>query len=414
MFLAAAEMSLSSANRIRLMKKAEDGVKKADLVIKLLEHSSRFLPTILLLTLLTDTGAAAIAATLANKFLPFGAVVATALVTLLLFIYAEMIPKTFAINNPESVALLVVRPVVFLTTLFYPLAFVFIKIANFFIAVFGGKVASSKGPFFTEEEIKTLISYGEEEGVLEEEEKEMINSIFEFGDTIVKEVMVPRVDMICVDKSATLDKVLEVVIKAGHSRIPVYNQSVDNIVGVVYAKDLLIELNKRRSGQVKGGNGIKKLLRPAYYVPESKPISDLLRELQKKKIHMAIVLDEYGGTAGLVTIEDLLEEIVGEIFDEYDLEEAMVEVVGENAYRIDARADLDEVSEILGVEFPEKIADTIGGLVYNLVGHLPSVGEETSFRNLRFTVEKVMGRRILKILVTKEEDQQQQKTEAGS
>ena len=176
----------------------------------------------------------------------------------------------------------------------------------------------------------------------------------------------------------------------------------------------MIELNKRRSGQVKGRNGIKKLLRPAYYVPESKPISDLLRELQKKKIHMAIVLDEYGGTAGLVTIEDLLEEIVGEIFDEYDLEEAMVEVVGENAYRMDARADLDEVSEILGVEFPEKIADTIGGLVYNLVGHLPSVGEETSFRNLRFTVEKVMGRRILKILVTKEENQQQQKTEAGS
>lgn len=405
-FLAAAELSLSAVNRIRIMQQADEGVKKAQLLLDLLNRPNQFLSALLFLTLLADTGAAAIATTLAVRFLPFGAAIATGLVTLMLFIYAEMIPKTFALNNPERVALGVIRPVAWLTRAIYPLTYIFIQVANLFIRLLGGKI-TREGPFLTEEEIKTMVTVGEEAGVIEEEEKEMIHSIFEFGDTVVREVMVPRVDIVAVESKDSLEEVLDVIIKEGHSRIPVYEESIDNIIGIVYARDLLIQLNKIKQSKIKANSQLKKLLRPAYYIPESKRVSELLKELQRKKIHMAIVLDEYGGTAGLVTIEDLLEEIVGEIFDEYDLEEAMVEPIGEDSYRLDARAYLDEVGEMLGVEFPEEVGDTIGGLVYNLVGHIPATGDKVKFRNLEFTVEKVVGRRILKIVVTRTEPEEE-------
>jgi len=393
-FMALAELSLSSANKIRLLQKQDEGMRAAEVVLRLTEQPGRYLPTLLLISLACDTGAAALAATLAAKYFPFAAALATAVVTLFLFVYAEMVPKTFAINSPERVSMAVARPVRVITALFYPLVYIFIQVANIFVRLLGGRIAR-EGPYLTEEELKTMVSMGEEEGIIEEEEKEMIHSIFEFGDTIVREVMVPRIDMVAVADSATLPDVLEVIIKAGHSRIPAYKDSADNIVGVVYAKDILMEMNKPPGERRK----IKELLRAAIFVPESKRVSELLKELQKRKIHMAIVMDEYGGTAGLVTIEDLLEEIVGEIFDEYDLEEAMVEVVDDHTYRFDARADLGEAGELLGVEFPEDVAETIGGLVYNLLGHIPVKGESARFHKLLFTVQKVLGRRILKVLV---------------
>lgn len=392
--MALAELSLSSANKIRLLQKQDEGVKAAEVVLRLTEQPGRYLPTLLLISLACDTGAAALAATLAAKYFPFAAALATGVVTLFLFVYAEMVPKTFAINGPERVSMAVARPVQVVTTIFYPIVYIFIKIANVFVRLLGGRIVR-EGPYLTEQELMTMVSMGEEEGIIEEEEKEMIHSIFEFGDTIVREVMVPRIDMVAVEDSTSLHDVLEVIIKAGHSRIPAYKDSADNIVGVVYAKDILMEMNKPPGERRK----IRKLLRAAIFVPESKRVSELLKELQKRKIHMAIVMDEYGGTAGLVTIEDLLEEIVGEIFDEYDLEEAMVEVVDDHTYRFDARADLGEAGELLGVEFPEDVAETIGGLVYNLLGHIPVKGESARFHNLLFTVQKVLGRRILKVLV---------------
>jgi putative hemolysin len=398
-FLAAAELSLSSVSRIRLMQRADEGVKSAQLALDLTQKSSEFLSVILLLTLLADTGMAAIAVILAAELIPLGPAVATGVVTLVLFVYAEMVPKTFAVNNPERVAVLVVRPVIFLTRVFYPLAFVFIRIANFFVTLFGGTI--TRRPFVTEEEIKMMVSVGAEEAAIEQEEKEMIHSIFEFSDTLVREVMVPRPDMKVVDSNASLEDVLEQIIKAGHSRIPVYVESIDNVVGLIYAKDLLVYVNRARPA--KSEIVLKKLMRPAYFVPETKRVSELLKEMQQKKTHMAIVLDEYGGTAGLVTIEDLLEEIVGEIFDEYDLEEAMVEVLTENSYRIDGRAPMDEASDVLGVALPEYGGETIGGFVYNLVGHIPVRGEVVEFNSLRFEVEKVVGRRISKIVVVKKE-----------
>ncbi len=401
-FLSASEISLSAVNKIRIIQKADEGNKSALLLLKLMEQSNKFLAALLFLTLLADTGAAALATTLAAKYLPYSAAIATGAVTLVFFVYAEMIPKTFALNNTERVALLVVRPVSVLTILIYPLTYIFIRIANAFIRVFGGRTKKA-GPFLTEEEIKTMVTVGEEEGVIEEEEKEMIHSIFEFGDTVVREVMTPRVDIVAVRSSSSLDEVMDKVIREGHSRIPVYEDSLDNVVGFIYAKDLLIKQKRTDLKEEEEENGLKKMFRPAYFIPESKRVSELLKELQEKKVHMAIVLDEFGGTAGLVTIEDLLEEIVGEIFDEYDLEEALVEPINEHSYRIDARAYLDEVGEMLEVEFPEDVGDTLGGLVYNLVGHIPSMGEKVRFRNLDFFVEKVVGRRILKVIVTEDE-----------
>jgi len=402
-FLGAAEMSLSAANRIRLMQKADEGLKGAKSALELTQKSGQFLPVILLLMLMADTGMASIATVLAAAVLPLGPAIATAIVTLAIFIYAEMIPKTLAINNPERGAVLVAKPVKWLTKLVYPLAYVFILIANFFVRILGGKTA--RRPFVTEEEIKMMVSVGAEEAAIEEEEKEMIHSIFEFGDTIVREVMVPRPDMVAVESKAAVEEVLDLIIKVGHSRIPIYEESIDNVVGLVYAKDLLIYLNRAKPGQAAAV--LKKLMRPAYFVPETKRVSELLKEMQQKKSHMAIVLDEYGGTAGLVTIEDLLEEIVGEIFDEYDLEEAMIEVLSTDVYRIDGRAPMDEVRELLGVDLPEYGGETIGGFVYDLVGRIPVPGEVVEYDSLRFEVDKVIGRRISKIIVVKKETEEE-------
>ena len=400
-FLAAAELSLSSVSRIRLLQQADEGDKKAQMTLDLTQKSKEFLSVILLLTLSADTGMAAIAAVLAAEVLAFGPAIATGIVTLTLFIFAEMIPKTFAVNNPERVAGLVVRPVAWLTKIFYPLSYLFIRIANFFVTLLGGKIV--RRPFVTEEEIKMMVSVGVEEAEIEQDEKEMIHSIFEFGDTIVREVMVPRPDMVVVESGAAMEEVLDQVVTAGHSRIPIYEDSIDNVIGLMYAKDLLTFLNKPVDEREKAA--IKKLMRPAYFVPETKNISELLKEMQQKQTHMAIVLDEYGGTAGLVTIEDLLEEIVGEIFDEYDLEEAMVEVLSHNSYRIDGRAPMDEVRELVGVDLPEYGGETIGGFVYDLAGHIPARGEVVQYNSLRFKVEKVVGRRISKIIVNKKESE---------
>jgi CBS domain containing-hemolysin-like protein len=395
----------------------EEKTKGAETLHDLLEHPSRFLAVILILNNLVNIAAASLATMLVVqyfRYLGFAlstgyvAGVSTGIVTFLVLVYGEITPKTYAAQNAEKVALLVAKPVSLLVTILFPIARVFIFIANFFTRLLGGKIMR-EGPFLTEEEMKTMVTVGEEEGVIEEEEKEMIHSIFEFGDTIVKEVMVPRMDMICVENTASAKDILEIVTKEGFSRIPVFEESVDNIVGIVYAKDLLT-LDKENKEKM--SVSVKKLMRPAYYIPETKKVNELLRELQKKRQHMAIVVDEYGGTAGLVTIEDLLEEIVGEIFDEYDLEEVLIEEIDENNVRVDARVNLDKINEFLELSLPEEYEyETIGGFVYNLVGKIPTAGEKVEYKNLVFTVEKLVGRRISKILITKQTLENQSESE---
>ncbi|HEX6261307.1 MAG TPA: hemolysin family protein, partial [Actinomycetota bacterium] len=235
---------------------------------------------------------------------------------------------------------------------------------------------------------------GSEEGAIEEEEKELIHSIFEFGDTIVREVMVPRPDMVTIGKDASLDHVLDLVLQHGYSRIPVTSNGLDEIAGVVYAKDVLRQLHRGRRDRT-----VEDLMRKPYFVPESKKVSELLRDMQREKYHLAMVVDEYGAVAGLVTLEDLLEEIVGEIEDEYDREEPNVEPAGEDRLRVNARLPVDELNELLQVELPNTEWDTVGGLVMGILGRVPAVGEQVEFEGLRFTAERVQGRRIAKILI---------------
>jgi len=393
-FLSAAEISLVSVNRFRVRSLREEGNRRAEKLDKLLAHPNRFLSTILMLTLLVQVGASAIATGLALKFgLPVATAIATGVMTFLIFIFSEMAPKTYATNNPERVAMGVAPLVNILSNIFYPLVRVLILISNGVIRIFGGKTIK-EGPFVTEGDIKALVSAAEEQDVIAEEEKKLIHSIFEFGDTLVREVMIPRTDMIMLDEESNLEEALEIILSSGFSRIPVYKKDFDHIIGVLYAKDLLPYL-KRGESDVRP----RDFLREAYFVPETKRVSELLTELRTLTIHMAIVLDEYGGTAGLVTIEDMLEEIVGEIFDEYDSAMELYESLGNGRYTFDARISIDDLNELLCTDLPAHEWDTLGGLMYNLMGKIPKQGEAVEFEGLRLTAQKVVGRRIYKVLL---------------
>jgi CBS domain containing-hemolysin-like protein len=251
-----------------------------------------------------------------------------------------------------------------------------------------------EGPFVTEEEIRSMADVGHEEGVIEEDEKELIHSIFEFGDTLTREVMVPRPDMVVVEVNYTLQAAMDVAIQHGFSRIPVYESDADNVVGVLYAKDLFKAL---RGG---GERDLKALMREAYFVPEMMRVSDLLREMQKRKVHMAIVADEYGDVAGLVTLEDIIEEIVGEIADEYDVEESRILPVGTDTWRVQGKMPIWEFNELVEGKLPaDQEWQSIGGLVASALGKIPEAGDEVSYNGFRFRVERVQRRRIGSVLV---------------
>jgi CBS domain containing-hemolysin-like protein len=396
-FFSASETALTSVSRIRVRHMSEEKVPGAHRLEELLKHPSRFLATILFGVTLAELAAASVATVLATRyFKTFGAGIATGVITFFILVYGEITPKSFALQYAERFSLAVALPIQITSVVLYPVVRIFISISNFFIRILGGKTLR-EGPFVTEEEIKTMVTVGEEAGVIEEEEKDMIHSIFEFGDTIVREVMVPRPDMVAAKSTNSIKDVLSMIMHEGHSRIPIYTDSLDSIVGIVYAKDILKYLTEGKLDVP-----LESLMRPVYVIPETKKVNELLRELQRRKIHMAMVVDEYGTTVGLVTIEDLLEEIVGEIFDEYDLEETMIEQVDENTIRVDARVGLDEVTELLAITFPEFEGDTIGGFIFSLLGGIPSEGEQVPFENLLFTIEKVGGRRIRKILITRQ------------
>ena len=393
-FLSAAEISLVSVNRFRIRSLQEEGNRRAAKLDNLLDQPNRFLSTILMLTLLVQVGASAIATGLALSIgLPVAAAIATGVMTFIIFIFSEMAPKTYATNHTERVALAVAPTVNLLSTIFYPVVRVLILISNGVIRLFGGKTIK-EGPFVTEGDIKALVSAAEEQDVIEEEEKKLIHSIFEFGDTLVREVMIPRTDMVMLEEEAGLEEALEVIMRSGFSRIPVYRKDFDHIIGVLYAKDLLPYL-KRGESDVKP----REFLREAFFIPETKRVSELLTELRTLIVHMAIVLDEYGGTSGLVTIEDLLEEIVGEIFDEYDSAMELYESLGEGRYTFDARISIDDLNELLGTEMPAHEWDTLGGLMYTLMGKIPKQGETVDFEGMHLTAQKVIGRRIYKVLL---------------
>jgi gliding motility-associated protein GldE len=317
------------------------------------------------------------------------------IVTFILLVLSEILPKVIAVRNAERFSRKAVAILNFMFFLFYPISYGLARFTHFLQTHSG---LSEEKILLTQDELKTLAEVGEEHGTLHKDEKEMIHSIFEFGHTTVKEVMVPRPDMVSVDTSTSYSKLMHIVKKKLHSRIPVYKEEIDNIIGILYVKDLLPYLSKSRKGPIE----LEKLVRSAYFVPEQKKIDELLREFQEEHIHMALVVDEYGGISGLVTLEDVIEEIVGEIQDEFDQETPLFIKINDNTFVIDGKMSLEEINEELNFVLPEvEGVETISGFILNLLGSLPREKEVIQFENYKFTVEKINRNRILKVRVEK-------------
>ncbi|HEX4492353.1 MAG TPA: hemolysin family protein [Acidimicrobiia bacterium] len=391
--LAMSETAFTKASRIKLATLADHGDRRAARVLGLLDQQERTLNSVLLLLL----GCQMVSATLLGSVLEptfgtAGLFIGSALEITVFFTFAEVAPKTYAVTHPERAASQMSGLLSFVTH-FAPLRVLtrgFIGIANVILPGRG----LAKGPFITENEILTMADVAANEEEIETEERELIHSIFEFGDTVAREVMLPRPDMVAVEADATVDEAVNTMISAGYSRTPAYEKSTDNIIGLVYLKDLV---GLQTEGQ--GSEPVRGAVREAVYVPESKRVAELLREMQQQKFHMAIVVDEYGGTAGLVTLEDLLEEIVGEITDEYDVEEPQVEHLPDGSLRCPGRTPIDDVNEELDAHLPDDEWDTVGGLVFNTLGHVPEEGECVLVDGLEFCAERVQGRRIVSVLV---------------
>jgi putative hemolysin len=394
-------------------------------VERLAEDSSRFLATMRVgVTLVRFSAVATAVITLtdplqkwiaqvpiefiAQASLPLA--VFSVVITLAFFMLSlgELLPKTLALQRAEPIALAAAYPIDLFATIVSPVVKVLIAISSAAVHLFGSQ-PQGRIPFITEEEIKTMVDAGEETGIIEEDEKEMIYSIFELGETMAREVMVPRIDIVALESKTPVQQALDLILEKGHSRIPVYEETIDNIIGLLYAKDLL--------GQLRDGDAtvaLRDILRPAYFIPETKKADELLQDLQQRKVHIAIVVDEYGGTAGLVTIEDLVEEIVGEIQDEYDAEEPFIEVVSDDEFIFNARVDLDDVNKLMNVELPSERCDTLGGFIYSQLGKVPKVGDEILFDGIKIAVLSVVGRRIKKVKVTRERIERMKEVEGKS
>jgi CBS domain containing-hemolysin-like protein len=320
-------------------------------------------------------------------------VIEVASVTAIFLIFGEVSPKVYAVRHPERFSRLAARPMRVVSILLSPITAVLTLLTRT-VSELAGKGTTSLS--VTEEELKTMVDIGGEEGTLDLEEQKMIHSIFEFGETEVREVMIPRIDMVCVENGTNRDEVLRLITSASHTRLPIYEENVDNIRGILHAKDLLKVMNAASETI-----DLLSIARKPYFVPESKKIDDLLRELQKEKTHMAIVVDEYGGTAGLVTLEDLLEEIVGEIQDEFDVEEPLFSRTDSQTVTVDAKMNIYDLNELLEADLPTDGFETLGGFILSLAGKVPNKGDEMEYGNLRFIVEEVSKQRISKVTIQK-------------
>ena len=405
--LAVAEASISRMSRVRALALQEDGRRNAARLVEIESDPPRYLNSIYLAVMFAQNGSAILVAIIAD--LQFGNLGITLLsigFTLLYFVFVEAMSKTYGILHSDRAALFSAPLVWFLARIFSGPTRLLIGLANVLIPGKGLR----QGPFVSEEEIRSMAEMGSQEGVIEEGEVELIHSIFEFGDTIVREVMVPRPDIVAIDHRRSLREVQDLVLQYGFSRVPVFREEIDDVVGIVYAKDVLKALHQGRSEMP-----LEDLVRKARFVPESKKVAELLREMQQQKFHIAMVSDEHGSVAGLVTLEDLLEELVGEISDEYDRDEPLAEPVGDGVFRVDGKMAIDEVNELLDVRLPQDEWDTVAGLVLGLFGNIPTEGQEIRFDGLEFKAEKVKGRRIAKVLITRlvEGDREEQEEARG-
>jgi putative hemolysin len=410
-FFVAAEIAFVSVRRTRLDELAEAGDRRAKRAQVLMRDPGRFLAVIQVAITFLGALASAVAAVsivtvvseplrqiafLADYADTIALLFVTSIVAIVSIVLGELIPKGLALGNPDRIALTVSGPITLFAKIVSPLVAVLVLLTKIISKPFG--IDPTRTPELSAAEIRLIVEQGSQQGVLEAEEEQMISAVMSLSDSKLHEVMVPRIDIAAIDQEASFDDAVTLVLTEGHSRTPLYKESVDHIVGILYAKDLLRII-------AAGGPRprLRDIMRPALFVPESQAVDDLLNELQRRRVHMAIVLDEYGGTAGLVTIEDLLEEIVGEIQDEFDEEEPMKVIVREGEAILDGRADIDEMGELvdpaLELEDDEEY-DTVGGFVYHRIGRVPVVGDTVAVDPFKITVIKVIGRRVGKVRVT--------------
>lgn len=422
-FFAASEIAIISVRQSKIKPLVDEGKKSAVLVNRFLEEPSKLLATIQIGVTFAGFLASAIGAqTLANGLAEFlvslniplisvsavgiSTFIVTSIIALFTLVLGELVPKRIALSEPEKTAFRVAGMINLLSKATYPIVKFLTVSTNLVVKLIGGPVTITEEQI-TEEEIRTMINVGEEKGIFRETETEMINSIFEFDDTVAKEVMTPRIDIIALSFEATRDEILDVIIQENFSRIPVYEESIDNIIGVLYVKDLFTMIKDNVEWEV----SLKDIIREAHFVPEYKKIDELFKEMQKSKTHIAVVIDEYGGTAGIITIEDLLEEIVGNIFDEYDDVVLDFEKIDDNTYIVSGMLDLDDINDILDVKISdEEEFDTISGMLLSHSGKMPEVGYELTIDNIYFRIEEVDDKRISKIRIEKR-DKDPDKTE---
>ncbi len=390
-FFSSAEVALISINRAKVRTLVNEGRKGSDALATLKEHPEHILTTILVGNNIVNIAAAAIATSLAiEAFGDIGVGIATGVVTVLLLVFGEIGPKIYATRAADSYALRVSGPILFLSRVLSPITWLVDRVSGKF-----GHGAAVSEQVVTEEEIKEWIDVGKAGGTIEKEEQEMLYSVFEFGDTTSREIMTPRVDVVVVEDTASLDEMLHIFHSEGFSRLPVYHDTSDNIIGVLNIKDVYSAMMAGKKDA-----RIKDLMYDPYFAPESKKIDELLKELQVRKLQMAVIIDEYGSFVGIVTVEDILEELVGDILDEFDREEPEIQKVSEGVYVVDAQTWVEDLNDELDVSFPvEEQYETIGGLLLDRLGHIPHPGESVQIpeANAGIVVVQMRGKRIVRV-----------------
>jgi putative hemolysin len=392
--LTGAEAAYFSLGRTRLKRLAEQQGEEGGPLAPLLKRPHDLLVTLLVGITLANIGASALATAVAEQlFGQAGLGIAIGAMVFVLTVFGEVLPMTLAVERPERYSAWVNRPVAWLSNLLAPVRYVLGRFTALTLRLVGSEQKAGT-PEISEEELRTLVDVGAREGVVERDEREMIHRVFELEDTLVREVMVPRPDMFCLDVATPVDQILPLLREQLHSRVPVYEGNVDQIVGVLYTKDLLPYLYG-----LPPGFELRAHLHPPLFVPESKRADALLREFQAKKLHLAIVVDEYGGTAGLCTMEDLLEELIGEIHDEFDEEERLIQKLPDGTFRVSGRLSIFELTRVTGLEVPSENYDTVGGWILDLFGRVPRPGERKEAAGVGISVEKVARTRVVEVLI---------------
>lgn len=397
------ETAITAVSRIKIRHLVEQKARGAKALQRLREYPSRLLGAVLIGNNIVNISASALATTIIIEYLnriglanvSYTVGISTGIMTFVILVFAEIIPKTVALRNSDRMALTTAPFIDLLAAVLQPVIQILSFISAPFVSIFGAKIPD-RGPFLSREEIRLLLAISEKEGTIEEEEREMISSIFEFGSTVAREVVTPKPDMVCIEVNEGIKNAVKLMIESGHSRIPVYEGNIDNVLGVIYAKELL------KIADIGIENiSIRDFLRPVLMIPESKKVDDLLHQMQAARMHIAITVDEYGITTGLITLEDLMEEIIGEVHDEFEKEEKGFEQLDRNVWIVDARQRIADVNRELGIKIPEGDYDTLSGFVFSLIGKLPIVGDEVKYDDIAISVERIHKRRITKIKIVK-------------